>query len=1062
MKIRLLYQFLFCLSLFLLSIISTYWTGIGIGRAGAFGVQSTDAVDCATINEMPSSECLALVALYHSTDGPNWTENRDWLTTSMPCSWSGVRCDQNHVVQLHLSNSGLKGSLPSEISNLTWLNTLDLTHNGLTQLPIEIGNLVSLIQLHLSGNQLDALPFEIVNLTSLETVDVSRNRLREFPSEIKNLINLNHLNISNNELTSAHLDMSLTNLEVLDISNNQLREFPTKMVSSANLLKLDVSHNLFTDIPAEIGNSVNLTWIGLHNNQITNIPRILLTLEKLEEVHLYGNRIGGTIPSWLAYLPNLTWLDLGANQLTGNIPIELTQLTNLRILNLHRNQLSGLVPPELINLAHLEHLYIDYNRLRVDHDRLRDFLETRRGTQIQLGIGSTFDLPTSHWETTQTILPTNLQAKPHAEGHIQLLWEPIDYQVNGGYYEIEFTTSLDSPFAVRGRLSNRSSYSYYATGLEPNTTYFFRLRTYTPTHGTASEDSPFWQWQQNELWSEYSEVVSATTVGTGPIVTGTSIPNPTSTTTRIYTTAPKTTPTPTTIQSTAAPPTLQPTETPFSIPTYTTTHTPTNRPTIAATPTPPLLPTATNVIIETPVPTATESMTPSSSTPTPMPTPTPTQSVIVTPPSFPATRTWTLLIYAVGDNDLHSFLSDSNSEGMLSKLRVSGPETNVQVGILYDGPADGDTYRYILTEGGMWNPSEQPEAEMDKAETLQAFIEWGHDMLQSDYYALALLDHANGILGIGQDLTTDPTGQAFLEPKDIRSAILNATDTWDSSLDVLHIDGCSFGLFENASIVDELADYVVASPNTGWGIFAYDTYRSIAGQSLTPETYARGVAEHYADTLAALGYPYTISVFNMTHYDTVKDRVNDLGNALADHVEASPTAHRLALRDEIRNVVQKYDSGDYIIEMEDDFVDLGHLADELLNMEGTIAEAAEAVSLSLANFVEHRRSASGQFEDFSGEVISITLDQSQGIGIFYPYSQQTGGKALTDYTDGKLFPKLTQSWGWTQFLRTVLPPTGGSNLPAREKNLLSPLTYGLYSEVFLFERHVLYLPIIVQ
>ncbi|MEN8220435.1 MAG: hypothetical protein ABFS56_29620 [Pseudomonadota bacterium] len=48
------------------------------------------ATDCATVTQIPSTECEALVALYNSTDGDNWQNNRKWLETNKPCGWTGV------------------------------------------------------------------------------------------------------------------------------------------------------------------------------------------------------------------------------------------------------------------------------------------------------------------------------------------------------------------------------------------------------------------------------------------------------------------------------------------------------------------------------------------------------------------------------------------------------------------------------------------------------------------------------------------------------------------------------------------------------------------------------------------------------------------------------------------------------------------------------------------------------------------------------------------------------------------------------------------------------------
>lgn len=45
---------------------------------------------CDTVTEISTAECEALVALYDSTGGDNWTNNDNWLYTDTPCSWNGV------------------------------------------------------------------------------------------------------------------------------------------------------------------------------------------------------------------------------------------------------------------------------------------------------------------------------------------------------------------------------------------------------------------------------------------------------------------------------------------------------------------------------------------------------------------------------------------------------------------------------------------------------------------------------------------------------------------------------------------------------------------------------------------------------------------------------------------------------------------------------------------------------------------------------------------------------------------------------------------------------------
>jgi len=43
------------------------------------------ATDCATVSQIPQVECEALVALYNSAGGPNWSDNssNNWNVTNM-------------------------------------------------------------------------------------------------------------------------------------------------------------------------------------------------------------------------------------------------------------------------------------------------------------------------------------------------------------------------------------------------------------------------------------------------------------------------------------------------------------------------------------------------------------------------------------------------------------------------------------------------------------------------------------------------------------------------------------------------------------------------------------------------------------------------------------------------------------------------------------------------------------------------------------------------------------------------------------------------------------------
>jgi hypothetical protein len=432
-------------------------------------------------------------------------------------------------------------------------------------------------------------------------------------------------------------------------------------------------------------------------------------------------------------------------------------------------------------------------------------------------------------------------------------------------------------------------------------------------------------------------------------------------------------------------------------------------------------------------------------------------------------NTWTLLIYAAADNNLAPAMGNNAEwQGMLYRLRNAGPQERVQVGILYDGPGINDTRRYHLDEDGNWAEETRNEARMDDPDTLRTFIEWGRSTFDTDYYALALVDHANGVVGIAEDRTTDETGHAFLTPIELRTALQAATDDGTHKLDVVHYDGCSFGLFENAAIAEGQAHFVVASPNTGWGVFAHDSYRQSAGSATTPRAYAEAVASGYAEAVEAYARPYTIAVFDMAHFDTVDARVSAFGDALLNYVNVDPDTRSQELQ-ALRGYTQKYDSGvSYLrLDDEDSYVDLVDLAQQAqTHLDDPAVDAAAAALVAAlegsettgnAAFVIEERHRSGDFIYQNGEY-TFDLARAHGIGIFYP--PRTSGEqssAYVTYIEHELF-NVTRGSGWTRFLAASLPsPTGGDPPPLANNQLLGPL---------LFEdeqpRRNLYLPIVLR
>src|SRR5438045_1690605 len=76
------------------------------------------------------NDSFALVDLYNSTNGSEWTHHDNWLTSPVG-HWFGISLtsDGKRVSKIQLNSNNLTGHLPSALGNLSSLSFLQLSNN---------------------------------------------------------------------------------------------------------------------------------------------------------------------------------------------------------------------------------------------------------------------------------------------------------------------------------------------------------------------------------------------------------------------------------------------------------------------------------------------------------------------------------------------------------------------------------------------------------------------------------------------------------------------------------------------------------------------------------------------------------------------------------------------------------------------------------------------------------------------------------------------------------------------------------------------------------------------
>ncbi|GAU14507.1 hypothetical protein TSUD_250490 [Trifolium subterraneum] len=427
-----------------------------------------------------------------------------WNNSTDCCEWDGVTCDNvsDYVIGLDLSCNNLKGRLHpnSTIFQLRHLQQLNLAFNDFSgsSVHVGIGDLVNLTHLNLSNSYLSGnIPSTISHLSKLVSLDLSSSfvqvlKLKLNPFTWKKLIhnatNLNELYLDRVDMSSIR-ESSLSMLKNLSSSLVSLSlsytglqgKLSSDILSLPNLQKLDLSdnENLIGQLPksnwstplskVESISSPYLGRLDLSFSKINSFPKLPKQQPNLQTLDLSHNNIQGKIPKWfhklLNSLGNIGYIDLSFNELQGDLPIPphgiyyvllsnnnftgnissiFCNASDLEVLNLAHNKLTGMIPQCLGTLPYLSVLDLQMNNLYGSLPR--NFSKENQLETIKLN-GNQLEgpLPTSCIKNFQAMMNVN-------DSQIGLQYMDIRVGGGSGYYHDSVVVIMKGLFTELTRI----------------------------------------------------------------------------------------------------------------------------------------------------------------------------------------------------------------------------------------------------------------------------------------------------------------------------------------------------------------------------------------------------------------------------------------------------------------------------------------------------------------------------------------------------------------------------------------------------------------------------------
>ena len=325
---------------------------------------------------------------------------------------------------------------------------------------------------------------------------------------------------------------------------------------------------------------------------------------------------------------------------------------------------------------------------------------------------------------------------------------------------------------------------------------------------------------------------------------------------------------------------------------------------------------------------------------------------------------FTVMVYMCG-TDLESKSGMASAD--LGEMAAATLDNNKLQIIVYTGGCTGwKTTQISNTTNQIWRvkhgsierlESDAGNVSMTKPATLTSFIKWCAEKYPANRNMLIFWDHGGGSLsGYGYDQRFTSSGSMSLAG--INTALKDA----GVKFDIIGFDACLMATAENALMLSNYADYLIASeetePGLGWYYTGWLNDLS-ANTSVSSIEIGKKIADDFTDTCAKkLDSPKTtLSIIDLAEFSaTFPDTLKSFASKTLELIDSDKYTEVSEARSGTR---------EFSVSSQIDQVDLVNLADRMNTSEG------KALSEAILSAVKYNRT-------------SPSMTNSYGVSIYFP------------------------------------------------------------------------------